>query len=117
MIFAQNAAAENWVIYAEGDSSVHYIETETIKERGGFVYFWTMGDLVEPTPSGDLSIKSYEKVDCDLERRQRLSYVFYKESMGRGTPDYEDSLNKEWAYMIPGSIEATGSRFACSFID
>ena len=123
MIFAQNAVAENWVIYAKNDVGDHYIETEAIRERDGFVYFWKMNDLLEPTSvleptsEGSLSVKIYDKLDCGLKRFQRLSYVFYKESMGRGTPDYQDSLDKEWKYIIPGSLDAIASIYACSFID
>jgi len=116
MIFAQNAIAQTWELYAKGESALFYLDTETIKENDGFLYYWSMADMFEPM-GGNLSIKSYEKVDCELERRQRLAYVFYKQSMGLGEAEYQDSLDKEWAYMVPGTIEQSGALFACSFKD
>ena len=119
MISAQNVTAENWVEYAELETmgAIFYIETETVKKHDDFVYYWTMVDYLEPDKFGGLSAKSYEKVDCDSERYQRLTYVFYKENIGKGTPEYSDSYNKEWRHIIPGSINSFALDFACSYID
>ena len=120
MISAQNANAENWVAYSEIESNgtTFYIETETIRKGDGFVYYWTMMDFLEsPYKSGNLSVKTYEKGDCESDRFQRLAYVFYKENMGRGTTDYQDSNNKGWRYIIPSSVGAIALDFACSYVD
>ena len=113
MLFPQNVIAENWVEYIADGDTVWYVETETIKERNGFFYVWKMMDFAEPNSFGNLSVKFYDKLDCDMSRFQRLSYVYYRRSMGMGSPEYEDSDDKKWKNMIPGTADAAGFNFVC----
>jgi hypothetical protein len=116
LITVPSAYADNWVKHNTSSKATFYIETETIRKDGDYIYFWNMVDLLDPLDeSGYLSIKSYEKVDCDMFKYQRLAYVFYSENMGTGTSDYEDSNDKSWKYAVPGTINSSAIDFACSF--
>lgn len=110
--------ADNWVKHNTSEKATFYIETDTIRKDGGYVYFWNMADLLNPMePAGYLSVKSYEKVDCNSLKYQRLAYVFYTDNMGKGDSDYEESNDTSWKYVVPSTINASAIDFACSFYE
>jgi hypothetical protein len=47
--------------WTEVVESVHgdtqYIDTDAIKEHGGYVYYWDLTDMLKPNKYGDMSFK------------------------------------------------------------
>jgi len=97
----------------EGD--YFYVDKETIKQHGGFVYYWTLTDYLEPSPSGVMSVKKYAKVDCGVNRMTYLTYIFYKQSMGNGNGVTDDGADP-WKYPDPNSVGGFKLRFICDYI-
>ena len=45
-----------------------YVDFDSIRKHGGYVYFWRLSDFLKPNKYGTLSDKSYNQGDCKLFR-------------------------------------------------
>jgi len=112
-MFSSISFADWTKVSTGGDREVNlginfYVDFETIRKVDEYIYFWTLGNYLEPF-EGDLSYKSYHKGDCKIFRYKRLTASFYKEPMGKGTAKIID-LKKfpqfsEWEYPTPDTVE------------
>ena len=96
-----------------------YVDTESIKKRDGYIYFWALTNYKPPirintssTPAA--SAKAHYMADCNLDREQRLTAVIYSGKMGRGKPLARDGLDG-WDYVIPGTMHSYIQTFVCSY--
>jgi len=80
----------------------YYVDFDRIRKADGYVYFWVLRDYVKPDKWGDLSWQTYYQGDCKLFRIKGLSVFYYKEPMGEGISEADNSPN-EWAYPPPKS--------------
>ena len=65
-----------WMKVGESvDINTFYVDFERIRKHDGYVYYWMLVNLLKPQ-SGDLSIKYYRQVDCQLFRFKTLSFPF-----------------------------------------
>lgn len=107
------------------DGDTYYIYTDTIRENGGFVYWWDLADYSEPGPfliGNDvrwtlMSIKTYSMGDCGVFRHKALSDIQYEQSMGKGIGKPDNYSNPEWKYPPPGSIDESLLRFVCNYVN
>ena len=115
ILISSNSYGE-WTKVAENLSgdAFYYVDKETIREGGRYLYWWDLGDS-EKLIAGTLSAKFYQEGDCVVNRYRTLSFVFYKQRMGRGEGDSENPQNPGWIYPAPGSIEKTVLDFVCDF--
>ena len=95
---------------ADGDT--FYIDIETIKEHGGYVYWWRMIDLVKPTKDGTMSYRMYKQGDCGVNRYKVLSFNLYNQPMGRGNME-KITPPSEWNYPIPESVSGVELTLIC----
>ena len=95
--------------------TTHYIGIDTIKEHNGYVYYWGLRDLLKPDKWGDMSHKVYFQGDCGVVRIKYLSYIFYKQPMGRGTNEV-DNTPSEWRYPIPESVDGVVLDYVCDYV-
>jgi len=106
-----------WTEVSKSTGDTFYIENDTIKEHGGYVYYWMMIDSLEPwAESGFLSDQTYNKVDCGIFRNQILSFIFYERSMGRGTGITDEPSNLQWTYPSPGSVGKSILNYVCDYV-
>ena len=100
-----------------GDS--HYIDSDRIKEKGGYVYFWAMTDYLKPDEYGTLSNEMYFQGDCGVKRFKVLSFIFYTQPMGNGEGEsgVPVSENADWDYVSPGSIIGDALNLICDYVD
>ena len=82
----------------EGD--VIYVDFDRIRTNGGYVYYWELGDYLEPK-SETLSVKTYNQGDCEMFRYRTLNATFYKQPMGEGSGEIYSPPNPEWKYPAP----------------
>ena len=102
-MFASPAYAD-WVEVAENvDGTTFYVDFDRMRTNGGYVYYWQLGDYLEPIEYGLLSSKVYRQGDCGMFRYKNLSYSFYKTPMGEGSGDTFSPPNPEWNYPPPNS--------------
>ena len=114
LLFSINGFAFNWKKFSENRNGDLYLDIDNIKNRNRYVYYWIMGDLLEPMVSdfGPISsmISKY-KVNCEAEKQTWLSVTLYSQSMGRGRIEGETTLN-ETKYPKPNSIGYLVMKFA-----
>jgi hypothetical protein len=103
------------VVESEGGDTM-YIDTSTIKERNGYVYYWELTNWLKPSKYGDMSYKAYVEVDCAMVRSKYLSAAFYTQHMTLGTFTSSPLTNEEWRYLSPGSVGAEKINYACNYV-
>ena len=92
-----------------------YLDNDTIREKDGYVYFWSLQDRVKPNDYGDMSIKTYWQGDCDLKKMRSLTNIFFPQPMGEGIPE-TDYPPREWQYQSPGSVGEGFLDYACDYV-
>ena len=80
-----------------------YVDFEDVFEQNGYVYWWNLNDRLKASTSGYLSVKIYKQGDCNLFKVKYLSFINYKESMGRSTGKPYNPKNPQWIYPNPNS--------------
>ena len=113
LLFSSNSFAD-WTKVNESEIGNHYVDFGKIRKQDGFVYFWTLFDLLKSDSDGDLSYKNYKQGDCKLFRFKSLSYVHHKQPMGGGTGDGNSPKNPEWRYPSPNSSMEIILKSVCS---
>ena len=106
LFYSSNSFA-NWTKLSTNKlGDVFYVDFTSIKKVNEFIYVWSLDDFLEPLKNsgGILSIKTYQKIDCTFNRYKRLTWIFYKTSMGKEPFSSTDSeSDKDWIYNKPGS--------------
>ena len=103
-----------WTKVDENEIGNHYVDFDKIRKQDGFVYFWTLFDLLKPDPDGDMSYKNYKQGECKLFRFKSLGFSFHKEPMGGGTGETGNPENPEWNYPSPNSGDKMTLKLVCS---
>ena len=116
MMFSSTSFADWTKVSKNVDGTTFYVDYERIRKHGGYVYFWGLADYLKPTKFGDLSSKRYQQGDCKLFRYKVLTYYFYKEPMGEGTPELAqpEGDTKNWRYSPPNSSIESILKKVCS---
>ena len=105
-----------WVYYdddIEGDS--FYLDQDSIKQHNEYVYFWYLKNYLKPGQFGDMSVKVYLQGECRLNRYKPLSYIFYKQPMGKGKSETYNPP-PEWDYPAPGSLLEVTTNYVCNYL-
>ena len=114
VVFSSQSNAE-WTRVGNSDiGDVFYVDFERLRKHDGYVYGWSMNDLILGTSHGDMSFAKYQQSDCTLFRFKNLSYAFYQEPMGEGTPKVENSSDDSWKYPLPNSVDEIILKQMCS---
>jgi len=94
-----------------------YVDFDRIRQKNGYVYYWTLVDFKKPLLDDNnfISSKVYEMGDCEIFRKKILTYSFYEGPMGQGKSLEIDGKGK-WDYPEPGSGIETILRFVCERI-
>ena len=94
----------------------HYVDFESIRKHGGYVYWWDMVDLLKPTETGTLSSKNYIQGDCKKFQFIFLSMSFHKEPMGGGTGEVTN-FKRPWegAWLSPPLAYETILKSVCQY--
>ncbi len=96
--------------------NTYYVDFERIQKVDGYVYFWELHDFLKPLSNGSLSGSVYKQGDCKLFRFKTLSFVFYKEPMGRVIGD-TPPVPKEhqfWKYPLPNNTNELTLKLVCA---
>jgi len=113
LMFSSTSFAE-WTKVGESElGNIMYVDFERIRNQDGFVYFWSLTDLLEPNAMGDFSSSRYARGDCKLFRMKILSYVFHQQPMGRDVGDTQNRSNREWIYPRPDTLNERALTRGC----
>ena len=106
VLFFSSSVVAEWKAFGTLEiGGKFYVHMDTVKMDSGYLYFWEMQDYNNvPNQFGDLSTQVYIMGDCKLNRIKTLSYIYYKEPMGAGKREQEESVNKDWKYPAPDTI-------------
>ena len=116
VMFSSTSFAEWTKVGKDVDGDTYYIDFERIRKHGGYVYYWTLSDLLKPTENGNLSYQSYKQGECKLFRYKILSDSVHTEPMGGGTPsEFSKKPEKEWNYPPPNSTNETILKTVCRY--
>ncbi len=86
---------------------VHYIDFNSLKREGDYIYFWSLRDYAKMDKWGDLSSKKYLKVDCKNSKFKFLSDSYHDRQMGKGIPvDVSTEPDKNWTDINSNSVIA-----------
>ncbi len=103
MMFSSTAFAEWTKVSTDVDENDYYVDFDRIRKNDGFIYYWSLTNYLEPTSFGDLSTSRYSIGDCKSFRLQILSFISYKQAMGKGIGRDPYTPTSEWDYPIPGT--------------
>ena len=109
MIFSTPAHAVEWVklVTSSDKTDTFYVDIHSIKENGGYVYYWVLTDALKPNEFGVWSTKQFNELDCNIPVKQRnLSITLYEGQMGEGTISASQNETTEWRYEPPNSMGA-----------
>ena len=112
LMFASPAYAD-WEVAGGNEYATYYVDFDRIRTNGGYVYYWQLGDYLEPIGSGSLSYKEYNKGDCKEFRYKVLSAISYKQPMGEGDGDTDSTPDTEWTYPSPNSVNEEMLKQVC----
>ncbi|ALE02667.1 surface-adhesin E family protein [Candidatus Pseudothioglobus singularis] len=116
LLLSFNSHAE-WFRVGESTAGyVAYYEIDTVKEHGGYVYYWVMLDYLIPTEDGDMSASRYLQGECEVGRVKTLSMIFYKQPMGKGESETYNPP-PEWDYPAPGSLLGVTTNYVCNYLN
>ncbi len=94
-----------------------YIDTDTIKEHWGYVYYWGLGDRLKPTSTEMMSAKIYKQGECEVNQFKTLSYIWYKQPMGEGVGETYNPPNPKWKYPPLDSVDRTVLKYVCDYVN
>jgi len=99
------------------NGTTFYVDFDSIRKRGGYVYFWYLNDFLKLPKSGSLSAKIYSQGDCKTLRWKVLSGSFHKEPMGGGTGEVSEppAKDKGWKYPPPKTALGTVLKTVCQY--
>ena len=117
LMFASPAYAD-WQKVVESESgTTYYVDFDRMRTNGGYVYFWQLGDYLEPNKYGTLSDKVYNQGDCEMFRFKNLSFSFHKQPMGEGSGNADSPPNPEWMYPPPNTPIEIMLKRVCEFAE
>ena len=83
----------SWKKVAENDLGNYFIDSDSIKNKGGLVYYTDLVDFITPF-NGDYSAINRYAVDCNDENQKWLSLTTFNKSMGKGDINNESYPNE-----------------------
>ena len=104
-----------FIIQNQGGSN-YYVETNKIRKHDGNIFVWELADFLKPDSLGNLSAGTYIQLDCKLLRFKYLSFAFYKQPMGNGTPEVSKPIKQlqGWQYSPPNTTQEYIKKFICN---
>ena len=85
-------------------SATFYMDPDSVKERDGYISFWTLIDYGENSSENILSEISRKQVSCEEKKLRNEVIIGYDDNMGKGEiTHHSESSNKDWMTPPPGS--------------
>jgi len=116
LILSFNSYGEWFKVGESNAGYVAYIEMDTIKNHGGYAYYWVMLDYLIPTEDGDMSASRYLQGECEVGRVKTLAMIFYKQPMAKGKSETYNPPPK-WDYPSPNSLFGVTTSHVCDYLN
>jgi hypothetical protein len=94
-----------------------YVDFETLRKQGRYVYYWELGNNVDPKTriGGARSVTTYFLVDCKRNKYINYDMIFYEEPWGRGRSRYYNEPTG-WGSGVPDSPNAINTKKVCTYV-
>ena len=89
-----------------------YLDYDSMRETGKFVYWWDLANYLERQSRGELSFRSYNQGDCEIFSLKTLEYSFFDKKWAKGNKI--ESGEYPWSYPEPDSMLETILKNVCS---
>ena len=114
-LLPSNLYAE-WELVAGGEGKTKiYVDVETIKKDGNYVYYWELRDFTKPSSAGALSGMTYYECDCGKLRYKMLTSNFYNKPMAKGKSENYSWEDSTWYYPSPKSVNEYVLKQVCEY--
>jgi hypothetical protein len=114
-IMFSSTSFAGWTKVGTHRGNTVYVDVDTIRKHGGYIYFRNMYDYLKRNRWGYSSTITYYQGDCKSFGFKVLSDSFYKEHMARGTPSHTSNRRqKEWYYGGTGSSPGLSLKSICN---
>lgn len=95
-------------------SATFYMDPDSVKERDGYVYFWSLVDYLDDSSENILSQIIRRHVNCEEGKLRNESIYSYDGNMGEGEVTIPDEVTiSEWMTPPPGSNYDAYVQFGC----
>jgi hypothetical protein len=96
------------------NGNTHYMDKDTIKEHGGYIYWWEMESFSKLYPGFlYLSTTSYKQGECGIHRFKVLTMNKYKKPMTKGGQFSPMDSPSKWRYPAPNTFDSLMLATAC----
>ena len=109
-----NSYGEWKKITSSENNNIYYLDYDSIRVAGGYVYWWDMIDYAKISSTGTQSAKAYHQGDCGIFRIKHLNVRFHNQPMGKGNSDSFTPPEK-WGYPPPNSASGRILKEVCNF--
>lgn len=117
IMFLPMSAIAGWVQLAADEVAREYVNLETVEQEGNIVSMWNMSDFNAPQPVGNgrtyLSSRVLQAYDCLSKKKQILTLIHYRNSMGKGQLVFYDKTPGSWRKVATGSLGEVHLNAAC----
>ena len=97
-----------------GQNVAFYVDFTRIRKSNGFVYFWSLINLIKEKPVSGFSMKNYIQGDCKVFREKQLTIVFHELPMGKDTGITNHIEKPKWTYPMPNSVGESQLQKVCN---
>ena len=77
------------IVTTDDDSTVFYLDKNTVFKVGNFKYYWMLSDYIIPDENGVKSSLTHNMVNCQTLQNKYISFTTYLENMGKGQIDID----------------------------
>lgn len=95
-------------------TSYDYVDLASIRVEGTLRRVWTLHDLTEPDPEGDLSYRSLLEYHCPEARYRSLQSLFFAGAMGSGRMTGRSGQPGAWRVVQADSVSASIMKTVCA---
>jgi len=116
LFLANEAKSEEWVEVskAANDSMTMYVDVDSVRFGGGYLYVWRLTDYLEPNQWGTMSMKVYTKFNCSSNTYQSMHFVAYSEDMAKGEADTLEYEPLDWESPGSGTMMEQVVNYVCN---
>ena len=108
------SAIAEWTRVTKSVDAVTYLDPATIRKSGYFRRVWTVEDLKQRHPEGEMSRRVLYEFDCNEGKGRILSFSTHSESMARGSVLLSGSFHDDWEFVAPETVIDATFQFVCA---
>lgn len=101
-LFPSTSLGEWKYLTSTSDNNDFYVDYDRIREKNGYVYFWSKNEYKNKFMDKYRSSQGYTMGDCELFRVKFLDLTLYTGHMFMGDSE-RITMKDEWNYVTPNS--------------